>query len=572
MSLCLLVEGVLKGREEKLMVWTDMLKMVDDVDFFFQYPWGKISYQKLLQTCQKDFVEMKKHLQKKIEKGKTQKEPKYSIYGYAAALQYWAFESNIELGQDYAVRLGQGIPRMINWQSKEKVEIHKEQIIKLFAKKLTVYPYLCARPTEEQYVRTLTDNEAPLYVDMGLEELEVGADGQPTQEALQRQAEKLAEKLAEQEEASNIFKEVPPPPAPEAPEVPPSAPHASTSSQAEQPGYSMILARLEKVEGQQSALIKGQSEILGQLQKLMTMMEYLSRPAPDPHPQSTEEGPQSPVDEDILPNDYRPDDVDDHIFRTPEDMKITVIGDTEDSEWDASGYDGVYYCSFCHKGTMMHLDVAFHLMRRRLEFYPNLYPQNCVSMPTIFPESLKARWDAFPGSDYSSFSWDDSILDLVRGDAVQFLPSWQNKEFIYFSLFLKDQLHWVAVEADLNGWMLNIFDSSIGSISENDLISLMVDWCSIFPLVLRQSGSFENHEVILAPQLTASESQVKPFDWKLTPREFVPQTKSSGDCGCYVIEHIEHKLLQLPFDNVIDNNMKIFRQRWCVDLFYQNLC
>ncbi|XP_062089481.1 uncharacterized protein LOC133796015 [Humulus lupulus] len=316
MGLCLLVEGVLKGREEKLMVWTDMPKMVDDVDFFFQYPWGKISYQKLLQTCQKDFVEMKKHLQKKIEKEKTQKEAKYSIYGYSTALQYWAFESIIELGQDYAARLGQGIPRMIKWQSKKRVEIHKEQLIKL------------------------------------------------------------------------------------------------------------------------------------------------------------------------------PDDVDDHIFRTPEDMQITVIGDTEDSEWDASGYDGVYYRSFCHKVTMM------------------------------------AWWDAFPGSDYSSFSWDDSILDLVRGDAVQFLPSWQNKEFIYFALFLKDQLHWVAVEADLNGWMLNIFHSSIGSISENDLISLMVDWCTIFPSVLRQSGLFENHDVILAPQLTASESQVRPFDWKLTPREFEPQTKS----------------------------------------------
>ena len=126
-----------------------------------------------------------------------------------------------------------------------------------FLWQLTVYPYLCARPAEEQYVRTLTDNEAPLYVDMGLEELEVGPDGQPTQEALQSQAEKLAEKLAEQAEAANIFKEVSPPPAPEAPEVPPSAPHASTSSQAEQPGYSMILARLEKVEWQQSALIKG---------------------------------------------------------------------------------------------------------------------------------------------------------------------------------------------------------------------------------------------------------------------------------------------------------------------------
>ncbi|XP_062081733.1 uncharacterized protein LOC133788315 [Humulus lupulus] len=134
---------------------------------------------------------------------------------------------------------------MINWQSKEKVEIHKEQLIKLFAKELTVYPYLCARPAEEQYVRTLTDNEAPLYVDMGLEELEVGPDGQPTQEALQSQAEKLAEKLAEQAEAANIFKEVPPA-QPEAPEVPPSTPHASTSSQAEQPGYSMIFGQVGK--------------------------------------------------------------------------------------------------------------------------------------------------------------------------------------------------------------------------------------------------------------------------------------------------------------------------------------
>ncbi|KAF4369420.1 hypothetical protein G4B88_029476 [Cannabis sativa] len=44
-----------------------------------------------------------------------------------------------------------------------------------------------------------------------------------------------------------------------------------------------------------------------------------------------------------------------------------------------------------------------------------------------------------------------------------------------------------------------------------------------------------------------------------------------GDCGMYVIEHIEHKLLDLPFDGVHDQHMSLFRQRWAVDLFYQNL-
>ncbi|KAF4386122.1 hypothetical protein F8388_016374 [Cannabis sativa] len=47
--------------------------------------------------------------------------------------------------------------------------------------------------------------------------------------------------------------------------------------------------------------------------------------------------------------------------------------------------------------------------------------------------------------------------------------------------------------------------------------------------------------------------------------------KTNGDCGMYVIEHIEHSMLETTFDNVNDYNMKKFRERWCVDLFYENL-
>ncbi|XP_062088928.1 uncharacterized protein LOC133795495 [Humulus lupulus] len=40
LGLCLLVEGQLNAIEDKLHIWQDILKMVEDVDYFFNYPWG----------------------------------------------------------------------------------------------------------------------------------------------------------------------------------------------------------------------------------------------------------------------------------------------------------------------------------------------------------------------------------------------------------------------------------------------------------------------------------------------------------------------------------------------------
>uniref|UniRef100_A0A803NIL3 Uncharacterized protein n=1 Tax=Cannabis sativa TaxID=3483 RepID=A0A803NIL3_CANSA len=73
-----------------------------------------------METCNKDFVEVKNRMHKKIEKGVSQKEENYSSYDYTAALQYWAYEAILELGNEYAVRKSHRFPRMVNWESKEK--------------------------------------------------------------------------------------------------------------------------------------------------------------------------------------------------------------------------------------------------------------------------------------------------------------------------------------------------------------------------------------------------------------------------------------------------------------------
>lgn len=45
----------------------------------------------------------------------------------------------------------------------------------------------------------------------------------------------------------------------------------------------------------------------------------------------------------------------------------------------------------------------------------------------------------------------------------------------------------------------------------------------------------------------------------------------SGDCGMYAIKHIEHLLCGLKLDTIIDANMSLFRKKWSVDLWYQDV-
>ncbi|XP_060959426.1 uncharacterized protein LOC133030639 [Cannabis sativa] len=313
--------------------------------FFLQLPVGKISFNLLKDTWSKDFVQKKKHMDEKIVKGTTQKESKYSAYGYAVALQYWAYESILELAEKFAIRRSHRFPRMVNWESKD-APLGKEEVIRLFAKKLTVYSVLCPRSNEAEFLSHVTGGEAPLFVDM--EELVIGDDGQPTQDSLRSQASKLALTLEQRAEEAGIFRDDTPPHSPPsgARSVPPSAsmpdsasmPQSASipsTSQPQVPISSAILARLERVEKEQLALkqgqtdiLKGQNEIMGYLKTLLALMGDQRRPSAEAEPQPDA---VSPGDEFILPNDYRPNDEED-VLRTPQNMSVTSIGDTQDSQ------------------------------------------------------------------------------------------------------------------------------------------------------------------------------------------------------------------------------------------------
>uniref|UniRef100_A0A803R048 Ubiquitin-like protease family profile domain-containing protein n=1 Tax=Cannabis sativa TaxID=3483 RepID=A0A803R048_CANSA len=63
-------------------------------------------------------------------------------------------------------------------------------------------------------------------------------------------------------------------------------------------------------------------------------------------------------------------------------------------------------------------------------------------------------------------------------------------------------------------------------------------------------------------------SHLLPLHYRRATSKVAPQTETSGDCGVFAMEYIEHCMLERSLELVNDDNMLTFRHRWCVDLFY----
>ena len=129
------MERVLNAVEGKLYIRNDLLSIIEDVEFFFKYPWGKYSYNRLLGSCKKDMQRQRQlYEKKKMDKGKVQKESKYTFYGFAPALQYWAYETVHQLAEEFAGRNRYETSRMLSSTVKKSRDATRETIAKIFAK------------------------------------------------------------------------------------------------------------------------------------------------------------------------------------------------------------------------------------------------------------------------------------------------------------------------------------------------------------------------------------------------------------------------------------------------------
>ena len=97
---------------------------------FFKYPFGRESFQRTFFRVDKNMVHLRSLYMKAVEKRKAKnageakytQEAKYTVYGYAIALQYWAYEAIVQLGSKYATSLSVKSPGMLTWTSNQVLQ------------------------------------------------------------------------------------------------------------------------------------------------------------------------------------------------------------------------------------------------------------------------------------------------------------------------------------------------------------------------------------------------------------------------------------------------------------------
>ncbi|KAK2660578.1 hypothetical protein Ddye_007111 [Dipteronia dyeriana] len=148
LTLILILEMTLVGKDDRTSILYWALELVDDLDAFNKFPWGSFLYDMTFNSLstfllgrddkfKNKFIDK---LKEKVDSPVKQKVGRYNVWAIEAIAKW------VTLG--YAVRVNNVAPRILNWQCTETptfMEIHKT-IFKL--KNLTIYKNL--GPSDEE--------------------------------------------------------------------------------------------------------------------------------------------------------------------------------------------------------------------------------------------------------------------------------------------------------------------------------------------------------------------------------------------------------------------------------------
>ncbi|XP_022862679.1 uncharacterized protein LOC111382874 [Olea europaea var. sylvestris] len=124
LRLVMFVECVLKPTGRHIDYRT--LGMVEQLDEFLMYPWGRKAYFVLLHSLQESQLERIRRMQQN-----NQAKCKYSLHGYPLVFQYWIYEVFPKIGRQFGHRIRTSLKclRMHKWQPQM---VLAENVIKEF--------------------------------------------------------------------------------------------------------------------------------------------------------------------------------------------------------------------------------------------------------------------------------------------------------------------------------------------------------------------------------------------------------------------------------------------------------
>ncbi|XP_026460116.1 uncharacterized protein LOC113360905 [Papaver somniferum] len=156
LGLVLLVQGVLMGNEYVRDVNLAYFHMVENIEKFNKFPWGKLCHQRMLK-CFRNVVGGKKEVEQ-IGKSKTNPKGKsaiaghgsfrsaYNLYGFPYAFQVWAFEIIPLLRKSFAISLEpKQFPRVLHYAC-DSIHPESSAVENILTSKIEVLA--CIKPVE----------------------------------------------------------------------------------------------------------------------------------------------------------------------------------------------------------------------------------------------------------------------------------------------------------------------------------------------------------------------------------------------------------------------------------------
>ncbi|CAA3023162.1 Hypothetical predicted protein [Olea europaea subsp. europaea] len=116
LGLIVILAYVLWATEENTYIDLWWLDLVDDVDRFETYPWGKFSFEYMISIFKREMGDKLKSLDVEGESC-----CRYSLHDFPLAIMIWAFEAIPTLGMKFGMKYPDVIQRMVAWEMPKRL-------------------------------------------------------------------------------------------------------------------------------------------------------------------------------------------------------------------------------------------------------------------------------------------------------------------------------------------------------------------------------------------------------------------------------------------------------------------
>ncbi|KAG5570503.1 hypothetical protein H5410_060269 [Solanum commersonii] len=198
-SLVLFVHTMLLAHDRSKIVDSSHIKMVDDLDFFNSYPWGKESFNLTL-----TYLKNKINLKKQSEVFNERENALYALYGFPWEFLVWIYEAFPHLGKYARKSLNSPlpIPLLLRWHTAKNVNIIECDPFKYKEKTtdLAVDDDNFSTPTVDDEILPLAIFAEEVDEEMNEEEMKEEEKEQDYEKMTKKEEEKLEENDEQKEE------------------------------------------------------------------------------------------------------------------------------------------------------------------------------------------------------------------------------------------------------------------------------------------------------------------------------------------------------------------------------------